>query len=93
MICSTLIPSVTNIMKNIYRSGNFSNEFTSTYYDDKNDSFAKIQQYIPSYVNNIYHPAIVKEYKSNMYKAYYYNKLHKGVYLYSENRELDRSMN
>ena len=39
MNCNTKIPSVANILKNVYLSGTLLNEFTSTYYDDKNDSF------------------------------------------------------
>ena len=51
------------------------------------------QQYTASSVNNIYHPYIFEEWKANIEKGDYEYKIHKGVEIPAENRELDRSMN
>ena len=51
MSFTTTIPSVTNTLKKIYIGGNMLDEFTSTYYDDKNDTFVLLfQQYTSSTV-------------------------------------------
>ena len=61
MICSNPITAVENNLKKIYLGGYLLVEFTSTYYDDKNDTFGLLfQQYTASAVENIYHPSIVK---------------------------------
>ena len=61
MNCNTKIPSVANILKNVYLSGTLLNEFTSTYYYDKNGSFEMMfKQYIDSAVENISHPEMVE---------------------------------
>ena len=47
----------------------FLNKFTSTCYDDKYDCFAFVfQQYTAIYVNNIDHPDLIIDLKSNMEK-------------------------
>ena len=51
------------------------------------------QSYIYSAIDNICHPYIVDEFKSNMYKESYEDKLHMSVYTPPKNRELDRSKN
>ena len=57
MICINAIISVENTPKKIYLSVTILNEFTSTYYDDKNDYFEMLfQKYTASAVKNIYHP-------------------------------------
>ena len=62
MSCITAVTSVVNIHKNIYLSVALLDEFTSTYYDDKNDSFEMLfQKYTDSAVNDIYHPSVVEE--------------------------------
>ena len=66
IILSTAIPSISNTLKKNYLSRTILGEFTSTYYNDKNDSFEKNQQYTSSYVNNIYHPSIIEEWRANM---------------------------
>ena len=43
MICSSAITSLENTTKNIYLSGTLLDEFTSTYYNDKNNSFGNFQ--------------------------------------------------
>ena len=61
MICSNEIISVENTPKKIYPSVTILNEFTSTYYDDKNDYFEMLfQNYAASDVNKIYHPSIIE---------------------------------
>ena len=86
MSYSTTILYVENTVKNFF-CGIISDEITSTSYDDNNDSFKILfQYYTASGVKNIYHPSIVEEFKSNMYRAYSADKLHWGVYLTSEKR-------
>ena len=51
------ITSVANNPNKRDLSKNLLNEFTSTYYDDKNDYFAMLfQNYTASSINNIYNP-------------------------------------
>ena len=77
MTWNVKIPYVANTLKNIYISTNILNEFTSTYYDDKNGYFAKtIQQYTSSSVNKMYHPSLIEEFKTNLYKSDYKYNLH-----------------
>ena len=72
MICSTAITSVKDTPKKIYPSVTIFNVFYSTYDDDKNNSFGTLfKKYTDSAVKNIYHPAIVVEWKDNMDKAAY----------------------
>ena len=48
------IPYVANIMKELHLSTTIFNEFSSTYYDDKNDGFKLLfRQCKYNYVNNI----------------------------------------
>ena len=61
MRCSTAITSVKNNLKDIYLCGTIFNEFTFTYYADKNDYFEMLfQQYTDSAINKIYHPVTVE---------------------------------
>ena len=61
MICSSAITSLENTTKNIYLSGTLLDEFTSIYYNDKNDTFGMLfQQHKAIAVNNIYRPSIVE---------------------------------
>ena len=46
--CNTEIPSVANMLKKIHPSTNIFNEFTSSYYDDKNDGFGFFSQTVNS---------------------------------------------
>ena len=76
MTCHSLLPSVSNTIQNIHISSTIFNKFTLTYSYNKNDGFGLFfGQYIYNYVNNIDHPALIKEWKSNMYKADYERKL------------------
>ena len=60
MSCIKPVPSVANILKKLYPSATILNEFTSTYYNDKNYSFEILfQKYKDSGFNNIYHPDII----------------------------------
>ena len=78
--CITKITSIANTLKNIPLGGTILNEFTSTYYNDNNDSFEMLfQKYTASAVNIIYHPEIIKEWKYNIDSADYEHTLHKGV--------------
>ena len=62
MIRSTAINSVANTLKKIHLSETLLNLFTSTYYDDNNDSFEMLfQKYTAIYINIIYHRAIIGE--------------------------------
>ena len=61
MTCNAKIPSVVNALKMIYLGTNIFNGLTSTYYDDKDDSFAVFfQQHTYSYITNNYHPFRIK---------------------------------
>ena len=53
MTCNAKIPSIANALKMIYLGTNIFNGLTSTYYDDKNDSFAV-------FFNNI-HKVLLKQ--------------------------------
>ena len=58
---STSIPSFENTVKKIYPGGNILDEFTSIYYEDKNDTFGMLfQNYTGSSGENVYHPVIFK---------------------------------
>ena len=82
MIFSTPVPSVSNTLKNIYRSGPLWDELTSEYFNDNNDVFRMLfQKYTASSVDNIYHPYIINEWKYNMDKAYYEDNHNLGVYI------------
>ena len=66
------------------------NEFTSTYYNDKNDSFEMLfQQYTASTISKIYCSSLIEEWKSNTEKAVHEQKIHQGVFLTYERREYD----
>ena len=94
MSCSTKLPSVENTLENIYPDGTILDEFTSTYYYDKNNTFGLLfQLYTASASEKHYHLSVVKELKSNMDKAAYEEKIQKGVDVPSEKIELDRNMN
>ena len=72
MTCNMTIPYIVNILKTIRLSTNIFIEFTSTYYDDINDCYEMLfKQYTETYVNNIDHPVLIQEWKSNLDKAYY----------------------
>ena len=49
------------------------------------------QRYTAISVNNIYHPELIEECKPNTNTGYCEYKFHKGVYLHSLKRKLDRS--
>ena len=51
------------------------------------------QSYTASSINNIYHPVLIEEQKSNINKADYEDNLEQGVYNISLKKELDKSMN
>ena len=94
MICSTTITSVANTLNKFHLSATIFNEFTSTYYDNKNDYFKMLlQKYTASAINNIYHPVIIEEFKANMDKTYYKQNIHKGVVKPYLKRELDIIIN
>ena len=68
----TPIPSVANNLKNIYLGGPLWYEYTSEYYNEKNDAFGLLfQKYTASAINNIYNPSTGIEWKSNMDKTAY----------------------
>ena len=61
MTCSVTMNYVSYNLNKIYLTTTILIEFTSTYYDDNNDSFKMLFQlytYIP--VKNIYQPSIVE---------------------------------
>ena len=51
------------------------------------------QSYIYSAIDNICHPYIVDEFKSNMYKESSEDNHYKGVYIPSKKSKLSQSMN
>ena len=54
MTYNTLIPSVANTMKKIHLSTILLNEFTSTYYENKNDGFEILfKQFTEKYVEKL----------------------------------------
>ena len=62
MSCSTPITGVANNLKNVYLGGTLLGAFTSTYYNNNNDTFGLlIQQYTASAVEKLYHPSIFNE--------------------------------
>ena len=72
--------SVAKNPKKMYQNKNILNEFTSTYYDDKNHYFAMLfRQYTTSSINNIYHPSLIELCKSYTDKEDYEYNLHKSV--------------
>ena len=76
------ITLIENTLRKIYICGSTLDEFVYTYYDDKDDKFGLLfQKYTDSSVDNTYYLSIVKEWKYNIDKAYYEDKLHMGVYL------------
>ena len=65
----TPMTSVKNTPKKIILGGPFWDEFTSEYYNDKNDAFGILfQQCKASAIDNIYHPPTVLEWKYSMYR-------------------------
>ena len=69
MICSTPIPSVSNTLKRIYLNGPLWYEFTSQYYNEKNETFGLLfQQYKASDIDNIYYLSVINEWKYNIDK-------------------------
>ena len=50
MTCNMTIPYIVNILKTICLSTNIFIEFTSTYYDDKNDNF---QMFCKLYIDTL----------------------------------------
>ena len=69
MICITEIPSVEKNSKKIYLGKPIWDELISEYYNKKNDTFGILfQQYTAIYVNKIYLPSLIEEWKSNTYK-------------------------
>ena len=88
MTWNSAITSVTNTLKKTHLSTTVFNEFTSKYYNYNNDSFAMFfQKYKTNFVNNIYHPDLIEEFKAIMENSDYEYKIHKGVYktIYREN--------
>ena len=68
--CSSVIMSVVNKFKNIYLSNNCFTKFQSTLFQNKDVIFSYyFKQYIENTVDNIHHPKMINEWKSNMYKA------------------------
>ena len=60
--CSTAITSVLNTLNNIYLGGPIWDEFTSEYYNDKNDTFGMLfRKYTAISVDNVYLPFMVNE--------------------------------
>ena len=60
MIFCTPITSFENTPKKIYLGAPLWDEFTSEYYNEKNDAFGLFfQKYTSSAVNSIYNPSIV----------------------------------
>ena len=58
--CNTTTPSIASTMNKFYLGLIIFNEFTSMYYDDKNDDFESLfKQYTASSANNIDHPALI----------------------------------
>ena len=67
------------------------NEFTSTYYDNKNDGFEILfNQYTANGVNTIWQPALNKACTANIYKAYYHYNLKRGYHIFLEERTLQK---
>ena len=94
MIYSTANNLIANNPKKIYLGGNISDEFISTCYNYKNDTFGLLfRQYTSSTVEKNYHPSIVEEWRSDTDKSGHEDNLHKGVYITSEKIELDQIMN
>ena len=61
MACNREICYVTNTLKKIHLSRNIFNEFTSTYYYEKNDGFEFLfKKYTENSVNNIYHSYLIQ---------------------------------
>ena len=59
--CNTATPSIANIPKKIHLSTTIFNEFTSTYYYEKNDGFELLfKNYTENSVNNIYHSYLIQ---------------------------------
>ena len=57
MTCNRAIPSVDNTLKKIHLSKTIFNEFTSTYYDDKNGGFGLLfKTFTANSDKNIDHP-------------------------------------
>ena len=78
----TPIPWVENTPEKLYLGGPLSYEFTSEYYNDRNEAFGLLfQQYTASTVNKIYYPSIVNEWKSNTNKASYKDKHNLDIYI------------
>ena len=77
--------SVENTPKKIYFGGSLWDEFTSKYYNEKNDAFGILfQQYTAGAADKIYNPSNVIEWKANTEKAYYEEIQDSGVDIISE---------
>ena len=93
MTCNIEIPSVANTMKITHLSLTIFNEFTSTYYEYKNDSFVFLFiQYTYNSVKNIDHSALIQEWKANTDNIDYKIKLNNKVKNPTKKREHDRSV-
>ena len=88
--CTAVIPSVANILKQIYLSNNLFTEFESKLFQNKEVYFSYfIRHHIENTVKYIHHHGFMNEWKSKMENEAYERNLEKRVALLSERNLID----
>ena len=85
------IPSAVNNLKRIIMCYSYHTEFLSTYYNDKLYIFRQVfGEYIKTYTKEIDYPVLIQEWKLNLDKSAYKNKMDAKERLPSNKKEIYR---
>ena len=90
MTCINTIPSIPNTLNKLWFHKSLHYSYIQTGYNDKeeitNNTFVKYDEPLLNYIN---HPALIQEWKLNLYASAYEKKIDSGVYKPSDKKEID----
>ena len=72
MLCYTTITSTSNTLKNLYISKDYHSSYSTDNFNNQKEEMDRLfSTYVTPQIKEIYHPAIIKEWKLNIDAAEY----------------------
>ena len=91
MICSTTIPSTSNILKNFLVNSNSLSSYTNQQLNDKKEQTITIfSTYVAPQIKEIHHPSLLQEWKLNLDSADNEKNMRDKMYKTSEKKKFNR---
>ena len=90
MLCKTTIISTSNALKNLFISSDYHESYSTGKFNTEKEAMRRLfSTYVTPQIKEIYHPAIIQEWKLNIDAAEYEKNIAKS-YLPSHKKKINR---